>query len=70
MSRGRHSEAETITALKQLETGRKTEDVARFGDAYPIDPTLEERGRILRPLDIPSFDELTGSGGFQSLERP
>ena len=29
MSRGRHSEAEMIAALKQLEAGRKAEDVAR-----------------------------------------
>ena len=29
MSRGRHSEAEMIGALKQLEAGRKAEDVAR-----------------------------------------
>jgi putative transposase len=29
MSRGKHSEAEMITALKQVEAGRKVEDVAR-----------------------------------------
>ncbi len=29
MSRGRHSEAEMIAALKQMEAGRKAEDVAR-----------------------------------------
>ena len=29
MSRGRHTEAEMIGALKQLEAGRKAEDVAR-----------------------------------------
>jgi len=29
MSRGRHTEAQMIGALKQIEAGRKTEDVAR-----------------------------------------
>jgi len=29
MSRGRHTEAEMIGALKQMEAGRKAEDVAR-----------------------------------------
>ena len=29
MSRGRHTEAEIIAALKQVEAGRKAEDVAR-----------------------------------------
>ena len=29
MSRGKHSEAEMIAALKQVEAGRKVEDVAR-----------------------------------------
>jgi putative transposase len=29
MSRSRHTEAEMIAALKQMETGRKAEDVAR-----------------------------------------
>ena len=29
MSKGKHSEAEMIAALKQLEAGRKAEDVAR-----------------------------------------
>jgi putative transposase len=29
MSRGKHSEAQMIGALKQLEAGRKAEDVAR-----------------------------------------
>ena len=29
MSRGKHSEAEMIGALKQMEAGRKAEDVAR-----------------------------------------
>ena len=29
MSRGKHSEAEIIAALKQVEAGRKVEDVAR-----------------------------------------
>ena len=29
MSKGRHSEAEMIGALKQMEAGRKAEDVAR-----------------------------------------
>ena len=29
MSRSRHTEAQMIGALKQLEAGRKTEDVAR-----------------------------------------
>src|ERR1700680_1648054 len=29
MSRGKHTEAEMIAALKQLEAGRKAEDVAR-----------------------------------------
>jgi putative transposase len=29
MSRGKHSEAEVIAALKQVEAGRKVEDVAR-----------------------------------------
>ena len=29
MPRGKHSEAEMIGALKQLEAGRKAEDVAR-----------------------------------------
>jgi putative transposase len=29
MSRGKHSEAEMIVALKQVEAGRKVEDVAR-----------------------------------------
>jgi putative transposase len=29
MSRGKHSEAEMIAALKQVEPGRKVEDVAR-----------------------------------------
>ena len=29
MSRGKHSEAEMISALKQVEAGRKVEDVAR-----------------------------------------
>ena len=29
MSRGRHSEAEIIAALKQMEAGRRAEDVAR-----------------------------------------
>ena len=29
MSKSRHSEAEMIAALKQLETGRRAEDVAR-----------------------------------------
>ena len=29
MSRGKHSEAEMIAALKQMEAGRKAEDVAR-----------------------------------------
>jgi putative transposase len=29
MSKGKHSEAQMIAALKQVEAGRKTEDVAR-----------------------------------------
>jgi putative transposase len=29
MSRGKHSEAERIAALKQVEAGRQVEDVAR-----------------------------------------
>jgi putative transposase len=29
MSKGKHSEAQIITALKQVEAGRKTEEVAR-----------------------------------------
>lgn len=29
MSRGKHSKAETTAALKQVEAGRKVEDVAR-----------------------------------------
>ena len=32
MSRGKHSEAEMIAALKQVEAGRKVEDVAREVD--------------------------------------
>jgi len=37
VSRGRHSEAEMIAALKQLEAGRKAEDVAReVKRAHPV----------------------------------
>jgi hypothetical protein len=53
MSRGTHSEAEINIALKQLEVGRKAEDVAHFADSSPTDPVLEERGRILRLPDMP-----------------
>ena len=44
MSKTRHSEAQIIAALKQVEAGRTADDVAREGRRRPSDPASSLRG--------------------------
>jgi Transposase len=51
MSKSKHSEAQIIAALKQVEAGRKAEDVARECSVLSqMPPLLLELWRVQHPL--------------------
>jgi hypothetical protein len=61
MSKSNHTEAQMIGALKQLEAGRKAEDVAREVGVSKI-PSLENGDAFMRILMSPDADYIYGSG--------
>src|SRR5580704_18122121 len=66
MSKSRHSEAEIIAVLKQMEAGRKAEDVAREG-VQTHDPRVE--GKVWRDGGERGAGSETAAGRTRAIEE-